>query len=178
MSMLTTFTPAFASDTTNTKDISNVNMQANYSVNQLSSNNEDVDSQITSATITDIISGGGFQPWDRGLGKTWAVKNYITVIGTAHNKSGKPVANQTINAQVIAHIGNKICAGTGNTDKNGNFSIHITLPPAAGTYTFNTDISTQYFDIIPFTMSSNNSTVNTNVSFLYHHAYTKINRLP
>lgn len=137
------------------------------------------DSIITSATVTNIITDGGWNqnPYDRGLGVAWAVKNHMTVVGTAYNQYGKPVANQPIAAGVVCSIGNTVCQQTGYTDANGNFSIDIILRPAAGNYAFNTDISTQYYDIIKFAMVSSNGSITTNIKFLYHHAYTVVDKL-
>ncbi|WP_315068940.1 hypothetical protein [uncultured Clostridium sp.] len=133
------------------------------------------DSIITSATVTNISSDADGGNVDYGYGKFWRVHYSMTVQGTAYNQYGKPVANQPIGAGTVLVINNKPCTGTAYTDANGNFSINVTLGPAAGQYVYNTGMFTHYFDIIPFNMASSNGVITTNVSYLYHFAYSIYN---
>jgi len=130
------------------------------------------DSVITKATITDISSDADGGYMDYGYGKMWRVHYDMTVKGTAYNQYGNPVANQSITAGAKVVINGKLCTGTGTTDANGNFSIAIHLGPASGNYSYDASRSTHYYDIIPFAMATSNGNISTNVSSLYHFAYS------
>jgi len=128
---------------------------------------------ITRVAINEVVSDRGVQGFtDYGYGKKWRAGYNITVKGRAFDATGNPVANGLVTVGVKVQLNNKIITEVGTTDSMGYFAIPMNIGPAIGQYSFSAPASTHYFDIIQIAFGSGTNTVQSDISSLYHFAYS------
>ncbi|MCY7433704.1 hypothetical protein MCZ49_18515 [Bacillus safensis] len=104
-----------------------------------------------------------------GYGSKYRVGSYYpaTFKGTLKDASGNLMPNQPIKLYFEAAI--KSYA----QDENGQFSLTFQVPAGAGYQSYNNaGWSTHYYDIVPVTFTSNDIKLSSNVTSVYHLAYT------
>lgn len=129
--------------------------------------------QVTSVSAYD----GGTVNY--GYGSKYRVGSYHPAVfkGTLKDTNGQLMANQPIQLYFEAAIKSFAQTATGTTDENGQFSLTIQVPSGAGYSTYNNaGWSTHYYDLVPVTFTSNDIKLSSNVSSVYHLAYTLRNR--
>ncbi|MFS3915662.1 hypothetical protein ACL9ST_15595 [Bacillus australimaris] len=125
--------------------------------------------QVTGVTAAD----GGMVNY--GSGSKYRVGSYYsaTFKGSLVDTSGKVMPNSPIQLYFEAAIKPFAETATGTTDGNGQFSLTIQVPAGAGYRTFNNaGWSRHYYDIVPITFTSNDIKLSSNVTSVYHLAYT------
>ncbi|XAE84071.1 hypothetical protein GKC22_01425 [Bacillus pumilus] len=125
--------------------------------------------QVTSVTAAD----SGMVNY--GSGSKYRVGSYYpaTFKGTLKDASGNLMLNQPIQLYFEAAIKSYAQTATGTTGVNGQFSLTIQVPSGAGYRTHNNaGWSTHYYDIVPATFTSNDIKLSSNVTSVYHLAYT------
>ncbi|MBG9817531.1 MULTISPECIES: Ig-like domain-containing protein [Bacillus] len=124
--------------------------------------------QVTSVTA----KNGGMA--DYGYGSKYRVgpRYPATFKGTLKDKNGKLMANQPIQLYFEAEIKSLAQTATGTTDENGQFSLTIQVPSAAGYDYFDNGRFKHYFDVVLITFTSNDIKLSSNVSSVYHLAYS------
>ncbi|MCZ2739451.1 Ig-like domain-containing protein [Bacillus sp. MAG717A] len=125
--------------------------------------------QVTSVTAAD----SGIVNY--GYGSKYRVGSYYpaTFKGTLKDASGNLMPNQPIQLYFEAAIKSYAQTATGTTDENGQFSLTFQVPAGAGYQSYNNaGWSTHYYDIVPVTFTSNDIKLSSNVTSVYHLAYT------
>ncbi|MCM3368951.1 Ig-like domain-containing protein [Bacillus safensis] len=110
-----------------------------------------------------------------GYGSKYRVGSYYpaTFKGTLKDASGNFMPNQPIKLYFEAAIKSYAQTATGTTDENGQFSLTFQVPAGAGYQSYNNaGWSTHYYDIVPVTFTSNDIKLSSNVTSVYHLAYT------
>ncbi|KKD40700.1 Ig-like domain-containing protein [Bacillus sp. FSL L8-0167] len=110
-----------------------------------------------------------------GYGNKYRVGSYYpaTFKGTLKDASGNLMPNQPIKLYFEAAIKSYAQTATGTTDENGQFSLTFQVPAGAGYQSYNNaGWSTHYYDIVPVTFTSNDIKLSSNVTSVYHLAYT------
>ncbi|MEB2271671.1 Ig-like domain-containing protein [Bacillus safensis] len=110
-----------------------------------------------------------------GYGSKYRVGSYYpaTFKGTLKDASGNLMPNQPIQLYFEAAIKSYAQTATGTTDENGQFSLTFQVPAGAGYQSYNNaGWSTHYYDIVPVTFTSNDIKLSSNVTSVYHLAYT------
>lgn len=111
-----------------------------------------------------------------GQGQFWRIENSATVRGTAYDSNGNPIPNANIEIRVPVVIGNAIKTATTTTDSQGNFSVVLNLGSGAGQYSYDSGVSYHYYDVVPIYFYSNGTQITSNISYLYHFAYSIYHR--
>ncbi|MBK4214078.1 Ig-like domain-containing protein [Bacillus safensis] len=110
-----------------------------------------------------------------GYGSKYRVGSYYpaTFKGTLKDASGNLMSNQPIKLYFEAAIKSYAQTAAGTTDENGQFSLTFQVPAGAGYQSYNNaGWSTHYYDIVPVTFTSNDIKLSSNVTSVYHLAYT------
>ncbi|WP_456265870.1 MULTISPECIES: hypothetical protein [unclassified Bacillus (in: firmicutes)] len=110
-----------------------------------------------------------------GYGSKYRVGSYYpaTFKGTLKDASGNLMPHQPIKLYFEAAIKSYAQTATGTTDENGQFSLTFQVPAGAGYQSYNNaGWSTHYYDIVPVTFTSNDIKLSSNVTSVYHLAYT------
>lgn len=110
-----------------------------------------------------------------GYGSKYRVGSYYpaTFKGTLKDASGNLMPNQPIKLYFGAAIKSYAQTATGTTDENGQFSLTFQVPAGAGYQSYNNaGWSTHYYDVVPVTFTSNDIKLSSNVTSVYHLAYT------
>ena len=110
-----------------------------------------------------------------GYGSKYRVGSYYpaTFKGTLKDASGNLMPNQPIKLYFEAAIKSYAQTATGTTDENGQFSLTFQVPAGAGYQSYNNaGWSTHYYDVVPVTFTSNDIKLSSNVTSVYHLAYT------
>lgn len=123
--------------------------------------------------VNDISTDDGVYGFiNYGQGNKWRVKRNIIVTGVAYSSVNLAVPDAQITIEIKPTGSVTPIRVAGTTNANGLFSIPITLPPASGYYSYNNVVSRHYYDIIPFKAYSSNVLIPSNISDLYHFAYS------
>ncbi|NRF03364.1 MULTISPECIES: hypothetical protein [Bacillus] len=110
-----------------------------------------------------------------GYGSKYRVGSYYpaTFKGTLKDASGNLMPNQPIKLYFEAAIKSYAQTATDATDENGQFSLTFQVPAGAGYQSYNNaGWSTHYYDVVPVTFTSNDIKLSSNVTSVYHLAYT------
>lgn len=123
--------------------------------------------------VTDIATDGGVYGFiNYGQGSKWRVKQNIVVTGTAYSSANLAVANAQITIEIKPTGSATPIRAAGTTNSSGVFSIPVVLPAASGYYSYDNGISMHYYDVITFKAFSSNVSMTSNISDLYHFAYS------
>ncbi|ABV60920.1 MULTISPECIES: Ig-like domain-containing protein [Bacillus] len=125
--------------------------------------------QVTSVTAAD----SGLVNY--GYGSKYRVGSYYpaTFKGTLKDASGNLMPNQPVQLYFEAAIKSYAQTATGTTDGNGQFSLTFQVPAGAGYQSYNNaGWSTHYYDVVPVTFTSKDIKLSSNVTSVYHLAYT------
>ncbi|MGG0028265.1 hypothetical protein ABEX92_10295 [Bacillus safensis subsp. osmophilus] len=85
------------------------------------------------------------------------------------------MANQPIQLYFEAEIKSSTRTVTGTTDENGQFSLTFQVPAGAGYDYFDNGRYKHYYDVVLITFTSNDIKLSSNVSSVYHLAYSVLN---
>lgn len=129
----------------------------------------------TSASRVNITSAGNAYI-NYGQGQYWRIENSATVTGTAYDNNGNPIPNANIEIRVPVVVGNAVKTATTTTDNQGNFSVVLNLGSGAGQYMYDSGVSYHYYDVVPIYFYSNGTQINSNITKIYHFAYSIYHR--
>ncbi|MGE6761639.1 hypothetical protein ACQKGO_26745 [Corallococcus interemptor] len=122
-------------------------------------------------TLTSVDTDGGNGGYlNYGYGNAWRVYRMATVNGRVVDKFGNGVPNAPVN--VVVYTPNTYQSqsqGSGVSQANGNFSVYVSLPAAAGRYSYDNWVSMHYYDLASFSMQSDIASAS---HPLYHFAYS------
>ena len=122
--------------------------------------------------ISSVTSEGGVQGFiNYGQGNKWRVKAGIGIYGTAYNVSGTPISNAEVKVTVQPVLSSTPMTTSVLTDSNGGFLLKMMLPPAAGQYVYDNNISFHYYDIISVKFTSSGNPLSANITDFYNFAY-------
>ncbi|MCM3149220.1 Ig-like domain-containing protein [Bacillus sp. FSL W8-1143] len=124
--------------------------------------------QVTSVTA----KNGGMANYGYGNKYRVGPRYPATFKGILKDKNGNLMTNQPIQLYFEAEIKSLTQTATGTTDENGQFSLTIQVPSAAGYLYFDNGRFKHYFDIVPVTFTSNDIKLSSNVTDVYHLAYS------
>lgn len=124
----------------------------------------------TAARVYVTSAGNAFI--DYGQGKFWRIDHSATVTGMAYDSDGNLIPNANIEINVPVVFGNQIKTASGTTDSQGNFSIELDLGVASGQLKYDTGVSYHHYDKVPIYFYSNGELIGSNISYLYHYAYS------
>ncbi len=125
----------------------------------------------TAAARVNVTSAGNAFI-DYGEGKFWRIDGSATIQGTAYDADGNLIPNANIEISVPVVVGNTVKTASGTTDSQGNFSISLNLGSAAGQNQYDTGVSYHYYDVVPIYFYSNGTQITSNISYIYHFAYS------
>ncbi|MEH7201251.1 hypothetical protein [Bacillus safensis] len=129
-----------------------------------------------SVEVTSVTAKDGGKA-DYGYGSKYRVGSRYpaTFKGILKDKNGKLMANQPIQLYFEAEIKSSIRTVTGTTDENGQFSLTFQVPAGAGYDYFDNGRYKHYYDVVLITFTSNDIKLSSNVSSVYHLAYSVLN---